>query len=402
MKMLVVCQYYYPEPLRITDICEEFARRGHEVTVLTGLPNYPDGNVPNEYRKFKKRFETIEGVTVKRSFEIGRGNSTLGLIFNYLSFMISGSIKALFLKEEYDVVFVYQLSPVIMAIPAFMYKLRHDKKILLYCLDLWPGSLVAKGVSSNNPIYKIMHRVSKFIYTHVDRISVTSNEFKSYLDRIIGIDPDEVVYLPQYAEDLFSESEEYENEIMINKGKFNFLFAGNVGVLQSIETIILAANELKSNDSIKIHIVGSGSVLEKAKNMANEFELDNVIFYGRRPVEEMPQFYNEADAMILTLIKDDVISCTLPGKVQSYLAAGKAIVGSIDGEGFRLVEEVNCGYVCKAEDHKAFASVIEQFTQASNRIEMEENARKHYQSNFTKKIHFERLEQELTKLIHND
>ena len=155
MKILVVCQYYYPEPFRISDMCETLVEKGHEVTVLTGLPNYPEGQILGDYRYCRNRNEVLNGVKVIRSFEIGRGNNKLKLFLNYLSFAVSGSLKAFFMNEKFDVVLVNQLSPVMMGIPAIVYKKKHKKKILLYCLDLWPDSLAAGGIQKSSIIYKV-------------------------------------------------------------------------------------------------------------------------------------------------------------------------------------------------------------------------------------------------------
>ena len=120
MKILVICQYYYPEPFRINEICEEMVKKGNEVTVLTGLPNYPEGKIYKGYKFLKRRKENINGVNVIRSFEIGRRKGIFFRALNYASFMISASIKAFFIKEKFDIIYVYQLSPISMVKPAIL------------------------------------------------------------------------------------------------------------------------------------------------------------------------------------------------------------------------------------------------------------------------------------------
>jgi len=399
MKILVVCQYYYPEPFRITDICETLVQKGHQVTILTGLPNYPEGKVLDEYRNGKKRNEILNGVKVIRTFEVGRGNSRLKLFLNYFSFAISASLKAFFMKDQYDVVFVNQLSPVMMSIPAIVYKKKHNKKLLLLCLDLWPDSLAAGGVRKKTIIYKIFLIISRWVYRSADWILVTSNMFKDYFQNTLGSSITNIEHLPQYAEDLFSERvDSIEAETSgCNKG-FNFVFAGNIGEMQNVETIVKAANELHTHHNITFHIVGDGSKLEECKQLAERFSLATINFYGRRPVEQMPYFYDMADAMLVTLKNNQALSYTLPGKIQSYMAAGRPVIGAINGETSYVIKDANCGLCCEAEDHKELAKLILQFCTTDSKAQMGINAKNYYIKNYSKERFIARLESTLHSL----
>lgn len=392
MRILVVCQYYYPEPFRITDICEQFVKNGHEVTVLTGLPNYPEGEIHKDYQHKKNRSELINGVNIKRTFEFGRGKSKVNLALNYLSFAISSSLYSLFLKNTFDSIFVYQLSPITMCIPAIILKKKYNKKLIIYCLDLWPESILVGRVKRSSLFYKFTLSLSKFIYSSADKIAVTSEMFIDYFINTLGIPSDKLLHIPQYAEDIFTKSNKSNRKKENTDDIYNLLFAGNIGEFQSVETIILTANQLKNYENIIFHIVGDGSKLEYCKTLALELKLSNVIFYGRRSVEEMPYFYNFADAMLLTLKNSTNISYTLPGKVQSYLAFGKPILGSINGEGRNLIEKSNCGYVCSAEDYNGFSKIIIDFINNKIITEMSINSFKYYNENFTKEIFFKRIE----------
>ncbi|MDB1944451.1 glycosyltransferase family 4 protein [Clostridium tertium] len=401
MKVLVVCQYYYPEPFRIVDICESLVEMGHEVTVLTGLPNYPEGKVLKEYKNVKKRFEILNGVEIIRCFEIGRGNSKVKLFLNYFSYMISASLKALRLNNDFDVVLVNQLSPVMMAVPAIIYKKKNKKKLITYCLDLWPESLSAGGIKEKSLIYRIFYRISKKIYNSSDKILVSSSMFENYFREYLKINNIEINYLPQYAEDIFIKDQISKKKIdnfKVNKEVFNFMFAGNIGEVQSVDTIIKAAEILKNNTNIYFHIVGDGSKFEVCKSMVEGLELNNVIFYGRRSVSEMPIFYNMADAMIVSLKNNKVLSYTLPGKVQSYMAAGKPIIGVVNGESKRIIEEAKCGLVCEAENYIELANIINEFCNMNKKEEMSQNSRKYYCNNYSKKCFFEKLESILRKV----
>lgn len=393
MNLLVICQYYYPESFRITDICESLVEKGHDVTVLTGLPNYPEGKILENYRRGKKRNEIINGVKVVRTFEIGRGTTKFQLFLNYISYTLSASIKAFNLKEKFDVVLVNQLSPVMMAIPAIVYKKKYNRKILLYCLDLWPASLIAGGIKEGSIFYKLFFIISKWIYSSVDSIAVTSSMFKEYFKSKLFMNIENIQHIPQYAEDIFAEIEEKKEN-----RKFNFVFAGNIGEMQSVETIVKAANEMKEKNNIMFHIVGDGSKLEECILLSKKFKLNNIIFYGRKPINEMPQYYSFADAMLITLKNDKTISYTLPGKVQSYMAAHKPIIGSINGETRRVIKEAGCGYCCDADDYKELSKIILEFCDSNQQKLMGANGYDYYIKNYSKKSFISALEESLIKL----
>lgn len=402
MKILVVCQYYYPEPFRISDICEELVKNGNEVTVLTGIPNYPEGIIYEGYGNGDKRDEYINGVHIIRCYTIPRKKGAFYRLLNYYSYAISSSLKILFNSvkaadgSEFDVVFVNQLSPVMMAYAGMLYKWKHNKKLVLYCLDLWPESLAAGGIKKNSLIYKLFDRISGQIYKSCDLILVTSKSFIGYLSQKFAISKNSFTYLPQYAEDLF------ENVASKAEAKktIDFVFAGNIGTLQSVDTIIEAAELLKDNKQLLFHIVGGGIELASLQDEVKAKNLENVIFYGRRPVEEMPKFYSMADAMLVTLTGDPLLSLTLPGKVQSYMAAGKAIIGAIDGETKTIVEEAQCGFISKSGDSKALAESILRFSSLSDEDKelMGLKARIYYTDKFSKNMFFKLLKDCLLRL----
>lgn len=396
MKILVVCQYYYPEPVRITDICEELVKRGHEVTVLTGIPNYPMGIIHKDYRYGKRRDELVNGVRVIRCFTIGRRQGTFFRVLNYFSYPLSATAKLHKLDKDFDVVFVNQLSPVMMAWPAIRYKKKYKKKLVLYCLDLWPESLEVGGIKKGSFIYRIFHRISEKIYKQADKILTTSRSFDEYFEEEFRIDKKEIGYLPQYAEEIFSNQKYIEGR---KKDTYDFMFAGNIGIAQSVGTIIEAAKFLKDRKDIRWHIVGDGIELENCKKKAKEYELDSIIFYGRKPVDEMPKYYEMADAMLITMLDNPVISKTLPGKIQTYMAAGKPIIGSINGEANRIIQKSQCGFCGKAEDAKALEKNVLEFIKSDKKKEMALRARNFYEKSFTRGFFMKQLVTELKQII---
>lgn len=394
MKILMVCQYYFPEPFRVHEICEELVRRGHEVMVVTGEPNYPEGVIYPGYENHCKSDEVINGVRVHRCRIIPRKTGVLFRFLNYYSYALSAKryIRKAVASDSkpFDAVLVYQLSPVMMAEPAIKYKSKYHVPVLMYCLDLWPESLTAGGIKEGSIIIKAFYGVSRRIYRKMDRILVTSSMFSEYLKKEFDIEDGVIDYLPQFAEIIFDELPPKKPSDTVN-----LTFAGNIGDVQSVETILKAAQRL-TDRNVYFHIVGGGTDLERLRAMASDAE--NVTFHGRHSLKEMPQFYADADAMLVTLRIGSVLSYTLPGKVQSYLAAGKPIIGAIDGETARIVDQAQCGYCGPAEDVDQLVENICRFLAEEDKEQMGANARDYYLKHFARDMFMDRLEKELELL----
>ncbi|MCR5255655.1 MAG: glycosyltransferase family 4 protein [Acetatifactor sp.] len=390
MKILVICQYYKPEPFRVSDICEELVKRGHEVHVVTGVPNYPMGEIYDGYRN-KNSLEIINGVTVHRCKTMPRKRGALHRLLNYYSYALSSSrfVKS---KEcrpddnsQFDVVLLNQLSPVMMGYAALAYKKKYNVPIVTYCLDLWPASLEAGGMKANSLLYRYFSKVSKKIYEGSDLIAITSKSFKNYLVEELDIHT-EIKYLPQYAETMFSDVDLSKKP----NGRFDFGFAGVVGASQSVETIVKTAQLLKDRQDIHFHIAGDGISLNICKKMAAG--LNNITFYGKLPLKEMPEFYKKMDAMLVTLIDNDLLSKTMPGKVQSYMAAGKPIIGAIKGETPLVINQAECGICCEPEKPEELKAVIEKYIATNSKEQFGKNAARYYIENFSKEIFINKLE----------
>jgi len=412
MKLLVVCQYFYPEQFRINDVCFHLSEMGHDVTVLTGLPNYPTGDIfcgyewdslkTNALQKSNHGYyepiigsyiEMVNRVKIIRCKLTPRKTGKFNLVINYYSFMHNASkaIKAMSQNSYcFDRILVSQYSPVTMAIPAILFKRKYKNNVpmYIYCHDIWPESIVSAGLQNSGPIYNIIGILSKHIYKKADKIFISSKNFEKYINEKHHIYHN-IFYLPMYAESL------YETEpVPVSSDKINLLFAGNIGEMQSVETILYAAKILqdKEKDNIHIHFVGDGSSFESCKELASNLSLKNITFHGRYQLEEMPRFYNMATAFIMTLKDNKEISYTLPNKVQSYLLAGKPIIASVNGESATVIKDANCGLVCPAEDHVALAGIITQFAEEKGKqIEYGLNAKKYYDQNFSIDSFFEKL-----------
>lgn len=354
MKILIVSQYYWPENSRVTDIAESLQKKGNEVTVLTGLPNYPQGYIYEGYRKGDNRIQEHNGIHIVRATLIERRHDTLHRLLNYYSFPYYGSKLAKNLSNDFDVVLAMEESPIMLVKPAIDYAKKYNKPLIMYEMDLWPESLLAGGITHKSFIYKHYKKVSSKIYSKFDKILVSTKEHIDYIKALPRCNDLDIEYLAQYADTVFEESD-YGNE---DNGVIDLMFAGNIGKAQSVDTIIKAAALLKEDPKFKFHIVGSGSELENIKKLATKFKTDNVVFYGQKPLEEMPGLYKLADAMLVTLEDKPYANMTIPGKVQSYMAVGKPIIGAINGSCANFIKNNNVGFAYPSEDSKALTNLI--------------------------------------------
>lgn len=395
MKILVVCQYYYPEEFQINDICEYLVNCGNQVTVLTGLPNYPNGVVPKAYQ-WGKRHEFYRGVEIYRSSEIPRGRGAFSLVINYMSFVIMASIKALFIKKDFDVIYVYQLSPVLMAIPGIILKKITGKKLFLYCCDLWPESVKVMKIRETSILFKIIWNISTYIYGKCDLIGVQSTAFIQYFQKVHHISRDILMYIPQFADSKFLKEKLSEKHDGIN-----FMFMGNIGKAQDLDCLVEAVKIMKHIPGFKVHIVGDGSYLSTLKKHVDQYKLNNLfVFYGRRPYKEMSRYYKLADVCLLTLSHDSIIGETIPSKLQGYMAAGKAVVAAIDGPARGIILEAGCGQVVDAGDSVGLAEHMKNMIFHHERCQQYgENGKNYFKNHFTKKIYIENTEKALKHLV---
>ena len=361
MRLLVVSQYFWPENFRINDLVAELVRRGHHVTVLTGLPNYPDGSVFQQFRDDPVRYSQYEGAEVIRVPLITRGKGGLRLMLNYLTFAVSALAVGVWKLRgrQFDVIFAYQLSPVTVGIPATLLRTVKRAPLAFWVLDLWPETLQAIGVV-RSPV--LLHAVSKlvsFIYKRCDLILAQSKSFIPQIKKYAGKDS-RIEYFPSWAESIFVLQNTIPAEEVPSKpGSFNVMFAGNIGDAQDFPAILTAAESLKSHAHIRWLIVGDG---RKARWVADEIKRRNlqdcVLMLGRHPVERMPSFFKHASALLVSLKDEPIFSMTIPGKLQSYLAAGIPVVAMLNGEGAAVIENSRSGLTCAAGDHAGLAAAV--------------------------------------------
>lgn len=391
MKILVVTQYFYPENFRINDVCKQLVKEGHDVTVLTGLPNYPSGVIEKKYRWFKNRKEEYQGVKIIRASLFARRKNPISLLLNYISFMINGSIKALFMKGSFDVVYAYEVSPVTQIVPAIVAKKKHKVKLIVNCLDLWPESIKVMGIKEGTFIFKVVKRISSRIYKSADTIIIPSKRFDQYLVDNCEIKHANITYLPNHAEDDYLGFTDRSDD----DSKIHLLFAGNIGKVQNmdiiVDAVILLDESLRSK--LIVDIVGNGSYLEEMKKKVKDKQLDNIIvFHGQKPLKELKEHYEIASATLLTLENNGFISMTVPAKLQGYMAVGKPVLASISGSANEVICEAQCGLVCEANDVEAFAHIMQEYLEDVGKHKyLGINGKEYFKKHFTIDVHTKEL-----------
>jgi len=403
VRILVVTQYFWPENFRINDLVSELAGRGHTVTVLTGYPNYPDGKIFAAFRDHPGRFMQYAGAEVVRVPLTARGVGSFRLILNYVSFALSASIVGSWKLRgrRFDVVFAYEPSPITVGIPAIVLRALKRAPLAFWVLDLWPETLVAVGAVRAKWLLQAIGRLVALIYNRCDLILAQSRSFVPQIERYCR-DTARIRYFPSWAESVFEmDKVQRAPEVSEKPGVFSVMFAGNIGDAQDFPAILAAADLLRVNDRIRWLIVGDGRT---AAWVAREVEarglVDRVVMLGRYPVERMPSFYKHADCLLVSLKSDPIFSMTIPGKLQSYLAAGIPVIAMLDGEGADVVERSQSGLACRAGDSQGLAQAVLQLAgmTGEQRMALGENGLKLSKTEFDRRLQIGKLEKWLIEL----
>lgn len=394
--ILFVSQVFYPEQFRSNDICKEWVKRGYKITVLTGIPNYPEGDFFEGYSLLKKRREEWNGIDIIRIPIIPRKSGAIMLALNYFSFIFSGFFWSMFTKLEVDEVFIYETSPATQALPAVWYAKRKKIKCMMYVLDLWPENVASILHTDNKFLLGGIRKMMRYIYKCCDFIFTSS---QSFIKKIcaLGISKEKLVFWPQYAEEFYCK---YEGEDQVDgipeDGELNLTFAGNVGFAQGLEVLVQTAKILKEKgEYVRFNIIGDGRYMETFKK---EIEVANVPnyfnFIGRKPATDIPKYFAKSDASLITLGKSEVFAMTIPAKVQSSMACGMPIIASIDGEAQEVIAQAQCGYCGEAASAKQLVNNIIKFKNCSKekREEFSQNAMMYFKKNYEKSMLLDKIE----------
>lgn len=395
--ILVIAQYFYPEQFRINDICTEWVKRGYKVTVITGIPNYPQGKYYDGHGLFKKRKETYNGIEIIRIPLIPRGNNSIMLALNYLSFVVSGFFWNLFTKIKADYVFIYEVSPMTQALPGVWYAKKRRIPCYLYVTDLWPENVEIVAGIKNKSILNAIGVMVDYIYKRCDRIFTSSRSFIEAINQR-GVNHSKLEFWPQYAEDFYAlvDKETVLLPEIPQDDLFNIIFAGNIGVAQGLNILPETAHILKQN-SMKVcfNIVGDGRYKNELMNLVKKYDVSEMFnFVDKQPATRIPDFMAVCDATLISLSKSKVFSITLPAKTQSCLACGIPVIVSADGEIQEVINKANAGICSDAGDVKTLADNIQKLVaMSSDELQgMSDRALDYYKKNFDKNKLLERMD----------
>lgn len=381
-KILFICQYFYPETFRGNDVAYHFVQEGHDVHVVTGVPNYPVGKFFPGYGWFTRRREVVNGVRVTRLPIIPRGNNKIMLILNYFSYLFVAWFYILFhvIRHKYDMVFCQQLSPVMMSAPAVLYKKLTGVPLYTWVLDLWPESLLAAGGVNNKYVLGFFNYFVKSEYKHSDKILISSRSFVESI-KTYGDYENKVIYYPQWGDGADQTNADNTNimnilkksgilgESVFDVDSFKVMFAGAIGEAHGFECNMQAALLTKKHKHIKWVIVGDGRKLDWLRQFVKKHRLEETVFtLGRYPVETMPLFFEKADVMLVSLTDSPLFNLYAPAKISGYMSAARPIITCLTGEGSEVVKEANCGWNVKAGDAEGLAKLVIELSQVDKAI----------------------------------
>lgn len=403
MHIIIVTHYFWPENFYINNLARGLCERGHRVTVLAGIPNYPTGKFFRGYGLWRRVVEDYHGIKVLHVPLVPRGDGgKLRLFLNYLTYVLSGCLLAPLWCRSGDLILVFENSPVTVGLPALWLKRLRGLPILFWVQDLWPESLSATGAVGNRFLLDLVGLLVRLIYRGSDLILAQSRGFFPSI-RQHGGEAEKIVYFPNGADAFYrpvSPDPDGPEAALLPRG-FRLMFAGNVGAAQDFETIMAAMARLRAHPEIHLVVLGDGRMRPGAEGLAAAQGLNgNVHFLGRHPPETMPRFFALADALLVTLRKDPIFALTIPSKVQAYLACGRPIVAALDGEGARVVQEAAAGLTGPAGDPEALADAILAMYRLSEsrRWEMGLKGRAYFEEHFEREMLLDRLEAMMRKV----
>ena len=361
MRILVVTPHFSPENFKCNDMAFELAARGHDVDVMTAIPDYPKGRFYDGYGLFKRRSETVNGVRVFRSPIIPRGDgSAVRMALNYISYTFFAVCHALRigLTRKYDAVIVFQISPVMVGIPAVIIRKMRKTPVYFWVLDLWPESLAAAGGIRRRYILGAFGRLTEWLYRNSDKILISSKGFRKSICEKGDFDS-RILHFPNWVDSAMERRGGTDYSVPAIPEGFVVMFAGNMGDAQDLPSVMKAAERLKPHGDIHFVFLGDGRMKAWVEEYVREYGLEHTVHcLGRHPLESMPEFFSRADVLFLSLKDTEIFALTVPARLQSYMAAGKQVVAMLNGEGADIIEESQCGYSVPAGDSEALARLL--------------------------------------------
>lgn len=405
MKILFLSQYFHPEQFLNNTIASALAAAGHEVTVLTGVPNYPGGRMFEGYSNRKRTHEVWRGITIRRVLTVPRGRSRTQLILNYLVYPAAAAWRILRLGRRAcgDVSFVSMPSPLLQAFAGIFAKRVWGVPTVYWVQDIWPESAIVTLRIRNRVVIAALEALCGWIYRQADVILVQSDGFHPAIARF-GVPAERIRTLANCAPELFEQPLQGEVprhiRALVPEGRRILMFAGNIGDSQDFPTLVAAAERLDPANDLLIVVVGSGRAESLARALVSERGLERrILFLGRFPESDMPSFFACADGLLVSLRDELIFALTIPSKVQAYLACGRPVLAALSGEGAAVIEHAGAGLVVPPSDPEALAEAMDRFAQLSVQelSAMGEAGRTHYKAHFSLAAAVERLEETLAE-----
>lgn len=407
MRILIVTFFYHPEPndVKAHILAKNLVKLGHDVTVITTFPNYPDGKIYAGYKQKWRQWEEKDNVSILRvPLYPDHSRSGLKRALSYSSFMFNAAFLGMLLTSKCDVIWAYN-PPLTTIVSGFWLSLVKRSPYVIEIQDMWPETLASTGMFSNKTGLKIIGRIAKFLYRFSSGITVISNGFK---DNLVakGVPSEKVHVLPNWTanEDIYipqskdlSLSEQYGLS-----NKFNVIIAGNLGPAQSLETVIDAAELLRDLPNLQIVFIGDGLELPKLKDSVNQKQLNNVLFIPRQPSTKIPEFLAWADVLLVHLKDDPLFHMTIPSRTMSYMACGRPIICALAGDGADIIRDAEAGLICTPENAVEVAEAIEKMYNmpVDEREQLGLNARSAYEAKYHSAVQVSKYEEIFQDLVH--
>lgn len=396
MNILVISQYFYPETFRVNSLCVELAKRDHDVTVLTGFPQYPKGKIYPGYGFHKDYEHEWNGIRIERLKVMPRGKTPIGLLLNCITFVAEGKKWVKRCTPKFDAVYVFEVSPVTVGLPAVEYKKKFGSPIYFNVQDLWPENVeVVLGIHNKLVIEKI-NKIVDTIYEASDKILCSSNGFVENIKKR-GVPAEKLIFWPQFCDE--PDCTNAIKPAIYCDDDFKIVFAGNIGEAQGLDLLIETAKLLKNHSNIKFYIVGDGRARKKLEKTVQKESLDNVLFVGNVSVEEADRYIHFADCAYLSFKDNEILNMTIPAKLQSYMACGTPILAAVGGESAEIIHTAECGIVC-SRNPVELSETIERMTNSRNdTVEMRNRAYMFYAQNYNKEKSVDCFEEIISKSL---
>lgn len=394
-RILITSLHFWPEPFRINDIAQEWVERGHNVTVLTGYPNYPEGSLYENFKRSVFKKSSHNGFRILRVPILMRGKGKISLILNYISFVITGSIWAVCSREKPDRVFIFATSPIFQAIPAIIFAKLRKIPALIYVQDLWPENVEAVFKIKSPLVIKPIESIARWVYHNAEKILVPSPRFFDAIKRF-GIESSKIIFWPQHAEFI---SKEPTNP---TQSFFSIIYAGNIGLAQGLDTLveaieILSTQKISAGD-IQVSILGDGRYKKDLEHKIHNKKLSMYFrFLNRVSTQEVPSILSQHSVSYLSLQNSPIFNMTIPAKLQTYLGAGIPILASANGEVPRILDESHSGLHAPSGNANALAKQISLFMEMSHKDihQMGLRGLKYCRDHFDKKNLFDQMDEYL-------